>query len=344
MNLSWPKNSWYVAAWDHEVQRLHTLRRILLGDAVVLYRKTDGKPVALEDRCCHRHAPLSHGKLKGDNIQCAYHGFTFGPDGVCTRIPTQEDIPGSAKVRSYPVAEKYHWIWIWLGDPEKADEDLIPDFGVMGHPDWSWKGETLYVEGNYMLVVENLMDLTHLPTLHPTTLANTVIPETEYPLEFNIGDDSIEVNRWAGDTHVPGYFRVLAGLDKDINVDRWMYTTYSPPSFVRIDIGAAETGSGAKDGDRSKGVTTWNLNAITPETERTSHYFWAQAEDFATDDPTLTELDFQLVRQAFQEDLAIIKGQQKNIDLNPGATRVHQDADRGGVAARQMVERMIEAE
>jgi vanillate O-demethylase monooxygenase subunit len=339
-----PRNAWYVAAWDHEVKRLNLMRRLLLGEPVLLYRKTDGKPVALEDRCCHRHAPLSHGRLKGDTVECAYHGLRFGPDGCCTHIPTQDQIPEAARVRSYPVAEKYHWIWIWMGDPALADEDLIPDFHVMDHPDWNWRGETLHVEGNYLLVVENLMDLTHLPALHVTTLANTAIPEDQIPTEYKIERDHIQVNRWVEDTPVPGYFRLLADIEKGARVDRWMNTTYTPPSFVRIDIGAAEAGTGARQGDRSKGVTTWNLNAVTPETETTSHYFWAQAQDFAGDDPTISELDFNLVHTAFQEDLAIIKGQQENIDLDPDAFRLDLAADRAGVQAKRMVDRMIKAE
>lgn len=339
-----PRNMWYVAAWDHEIKRLTLTRRLLLGDAVVLYRKSDGAPVALEDRCCHRHAPLSSGRLKGDTVECPYHGLRFGPDGRCTRIPSQDTIPDSARVRSYPVVEKYHWLWIWMGDPALADEDLIPNFDVMDHPDWTWRGETLHVEGNYMLVVENLMDLTHLPALHLTTLADTAIPENEIPVEYETTEDGIQVNRWVLDTPLPPYFRLLADLDRDARVDRWMNTAYTPPSFVRIDIGAAMTGSGAREGDRSQGVTTWNLNAITPETEATSHYFWAQAQDFASDDPSITELDFHLVHTAFQEDLAIIKGQQANIDLLPDAPRLDLAADRAGIQARRIVEKLVRAE
>ena len=152
------RNCWYVAAWDHEIQRLKLNRRILLGEPVLLYRKKDGAAVAMEDRCCHRHAPLSHGRLRGDNVECAYHGLVFDPTGVCVRIPSQETIPDTARVRSYPVAERHHWIWIWMGNPDKADESLIPNFEVLGDPAWNWRGETLAVAGNYLLVVENLME------------------------------------------------------------------------------------------------------------------------------------------------------------------------------------------
>src|SRR5574338_468475 len=103
------KNAWYVAAWDHELGR-DLLRRVILGEPVVLYRRADGGPVALEDRCCHRQAPLSRGKLIGDIVQCPYHGLQFAPDGRCVKVPSQERVPPSARVRAYPVVEKNHWI------------------------------------------------------------------------------------------------------------------------------------------------------------------------------------------------------------------------------------------
>ena len=198
-----------MAAWDHEVQRLKLMRRILLGEPVVLYRKTDGAPVALEDRCCHRPAPLSQGRLRGDRVECGYHGLQFDPSGVCVHIPSQDSIPKSARVRSYPLVEKYHCLWIWMGDPALADAAPIPDFGVMSHLDWSWRGERLEVEGHYLLVIENLMDLTHLPALHLTTLADTAIPGNEIPVDYRIEPDRIFVDRWILDTPVPPYFRVL---------------------------------------------------------------------------------------------------------------------------------------
>ncbi len=339
-----PKNCWYVVAWDHEVLRLHPLRRILLGAPVVLYRASDGSPVALEDRCCHRHAQLSRGRVRGDEIECAYHGLRFAPDGACVHIPSQTQIPPSARVRSYPVAEKHHWIWIWPGDPAMADERGIPDFGVMDRPDWTWRGETLAVAGNAMLAIENLMDLSHLPALHRTTLADTAIPDNDIPVDYRIENDEIRVDRWALDTPAPPYFRLLAGFAPDARVDRWMNTIFTPPAFVRIDIGAAEAGSGAREGDRSRAVTTWNLNAVTPETDASAHFFWAQAQDFAGDDPSLSELDFALVHKAFEEDLAVIAGQQENLDLDPAAPRLDLAADRAGIQARRMIERMARAE
>lgn len=338
------KNCWYVAAWGSEVGRLSLMRRILLDEPVVLYRRTDGKPVALEDRCCHRHAPLSAGRLRGDNLECGYHGFTYDPSGACVRIPTQDSIPANARVRSYPVVERHSFVWIWMGEPAAADASLIEDFHWLDDPAWRFKGERLEVRGNYLLLVENLCDLTHLPFVHSSSLGGTALPHRETPGTVLRQGNSVSVERWVENAPVTSYFRAVAGFARDAVVDRWMNLVFTPPAFVRLDIGAAEAGSGARAGNRARGVTTRNLNAITPETARTSHYFWAQAQNFGTDDPSIAELDFRMTHGAFLEDMKMIAGQQENIDLDAAAPRINVATDSGGMQARKVVETLIAAE
>ena len=97
------KNCWYVVAWSKDIGR-ELVGRILLNEYVVLYRKEDGTPVALENRCPHRNLPLSEGRLIGDEIECGYHGMVFNCDGVCTHLPGSDEAPDWASVRRYPVA------------------------------------------------------------------------------------------------------------------------------------------------------------------------------------------------------------------------------------------------
>jgi len=138
------KNFWYVAASDHEVAR-KPFGRMILGEPIVLFRKEDGTPVALEDRCVHRHLPLSMGKLVGDHLQCHYHGLRYDCTGRCVRVPGQNTIPPSAQVKSYPVVERYRWLWIWMGDPALADPDKITDFHWLDDPNWGAKSCYLHV-------------------------------------------------------------------------------------------------------------------------------------------------------------------------------------------------------
>src|SRR5476649_2705264 len=89
------QNAWYVAAWDREIGRTPLARRIC-DQPMVFYRREDGTPVTLEDMCCHRMLPLSHGRVEGDLMVCGYHGLTFDSAGKCVRVPSQGRVPPSA--------------------------------------------------------------------------------------------------------------------------------------------------------------------------------------------------------------------------------------------------------
>ena len=113
------KNCWYVAAWDHELIDGTKLARTILEKPVVIYQGESGQVVALADRCCHRGAPLSMGRIEGDCIRCMYHGMKFEPSGKCIQIPGQDTIPPKLGVRSYPVVAHDHLVWIWMGTPPR---------------------------------------------------------------------------------------------------------------------------------------------------------------------------------------------------------------------------------
>ena len=338
------RNFWYVAAWDWEVRRQDLMRRTICGQPIVFWRREDGTPAALEDRCCHRHMPLSQGKVRGDFVECSYHGLTYDGSGACVRIPSQTSVPPSARVRSFAVHEKYHWIWIWMGDPALADPSKIEDFHWMDDPAWRAKGELLPVEGNYLLLVDNLLDLTHLQFVHPTTLGTSAISGA--PIRTEREGDLVRVTRWILNSPPPPFFQKVGGFGAEEPIDRWQIIEFTPPGFVRLDVGGARAGTGAPEGNRSQGISMRNLNALTPETETSTHYFWAQAHMFRIDDPTVTELLFRQVHTAFLEDLAVLQKQQGNIDAFaddlPRQVDFNQDA--GTIQARQVVDRLLAAE
>ena len=334
------RNAWYVAAWDHEIGR-DMRRRILLNEPVLLYRREDGKPVALEDRCCHRQAPLSMGRLIGDIVKCPYHGLEFDSSGACVRIPSQDRIPPSARVKSFPVIERNHWIWVWPGEPAKADPDLIEDFHWMDDPGWGFGGSYLKVEASYLLLVENLLDTTHLPFLHPTSLGTDAFAKSEF--EVTRQGDRIQVARWLMDKPPAPFHKQMGGFPDGMNVDRWQIAHFGPPSFIKLDVGSAPAGAGARQGDRSQGMNMWNLNAITPETGKTAHYFYAQAYNFKLDQRWIADLVRSQVTKAFLEDMAMIKAQQLNMDLGPSPV-VNLGQDKAWLAMRQIVARLLAEE
>ena len=344
------RNAWYVAAWDHEVAADKPLGRVILGEPVVLYRRRDGGAVALEDRCCHRHYPLHKGTVVDDCIQCHYHGLTFDDSGKCVRVPGQALIPETARVKRYPVAERHRWVWVWMGDPALADESGITDFHWMNDPQWRAKGAVYHVKGAYELVIENLLDLTHLSFVHQSTIGNQATAE-QAEVTTRRTDHDVTVARWMIDTPPPPTY-VKAGGFKG-NVDRWQFINFTPPCFVRLDVGALDTGRGAAlkktaafaaEGQLDGGIEMRNMNAITPETATSCHYFWAQAHNFLLDQPQVTDMLFQQIDLAFRQDWEVFENQQRWIDLDPQAPRVDVNGDAGQIQALRLLRRKIAEE
>jgi phenylpropionate dioxygenase-like ring-hydroxylating dioxygenase large terminal subunit len=333
-------NAWYVAAWDHEVTR--TLkRRVILDQPILLYRKDDGVAVALEDRCCHRQAPLSMGRLIGNVVKCPYHGLEFDASGKCVRVPSQDLVPKNAFVKAFPLVEKNHWLWIWMGDPAKADPKLIEDFHWLDDPAWRFGGNYLHVESNYLLLVENLLDTTHLPFLHPTTLGTDSFARSEFEVKRDA--DRITVARYLMNELPAPFHKQMGGFPDGMKVDRWQVTHYGPPCFVKLDIGSAPVGTPVRQGERGQGVNMWNLNAITPETEKTAHYFFAQAYNFKLDEPWVGNMLAKQITEIFMDDMAMVRAQQKNMDLGP-APSLTLGQDKAWIAMRGIVERQIREE
>jgi phenylpropionate dioxygenase-like ring-hydroxylating dioxygenase large terminal subunit len=336
------RNYWYVSAWSEELAA-EPVARIMLGEPVVLYRKADGAPVALEDRCIHRRAPLSIGKVVGDAIRCGYHGLTFDPSGACIKIPGQAAIPPAARVRRYPAVERHSCIWVWMGEPERADPAAIPDFHWLGTPDWAVCKKHAHVACHYQLVVDNLLDLSHLAFVHASTVGTDEVADKAKVKTERIGRDRLRVSRWTLDVapaRTYAEFGSYAG-----NIDRWQISEFQPPSTLVIDNGSATAGSGASEGGR--GAQRWGFmvcHGITPETERTTNYFWAAAHEFGADDSQIRDEFHRQCLHVVGEDIAVFEAQQRTIELDSGAPTIDIHYDAGPLQARRIVERLLAAE
>ena len=334
-----PRKSWYAAAWAGELEA-GPLARTFLGENVVLFRMADGAAAALEDRCCHRHAPLSKGRLVEHGLRCGYHGLVFDAAGNCLDIPGQQSIPPGARVRAYPVVERWGWIWIWPGPPEEADPAALPDFHLLEAAGWTSRGERLRIGCHYQLVVDNLLDLSHLTFLHEATIGSPQVAAT--PVTTERDGDRVRVTRWMLDVPPPPTFVRLAGFGG--NIDRWQIATAAPPGFVWLEVGGADAGTGAPQGDRGKGIERWNLNALTPETETSCHLFWAECRNFALDDQAVGALLHQQIHDTLMEDIDMLEAQQRTIEKLPEAARIDINADAGPIQARAIVARMLAEE
>ena len=351
------KNYWYVAAFANEIGRDPFPRRIL-DEPVVLWRTEAGVPVAFEDQCCHRQAPLSLGRTVGDCLQCGYHGMTFDAEGACVAIPGQTSIPEGARVRTYPVVERWDFVWIWMGDAALADPETIPNCLFNQADDWACVGGYLHLDCHYQLLVDNLLDLTHETFLHAKTIGNEHVADTPLakvqannkaalsvsPLQRAVSDrKSVTATRWMLDIDPPPIYTKSGGFEGR-KVDRWQLLHFEPPSHVWLDAGVAATGTGAPDGDRKEGITHILYDGITPETERSTHYFWTFPRDYKIDDPAIDELLGVGIQNTFIEDKEMLEKQQALMDAYPDRVRIDINADAPATQARRLVDRLLKAE
>ena len=306
--------------------------RVFLGEPVVLYRKQGGTPVALEDRCCHRQLPLSMGKLEGDELRCGYHGLKFDPSGACVEIPGQSNIPPQARVRAYPVLEKFGWVWIWMGDPAKADPALIPNWWWAEHPDWAFsRPDPIYVRCNYQLISDNVLDVTHLAYVHATSIGASSI--TEFPATTEREERLVRLTRWILDRPPPPLYKDAGGFEG--NVDRWQIVEHVPPCFSVNFAGCKDAG---------KRIDLMALSAPTPESENTTHYFFGFVRNFGLGDAAIERVfDVDFVR-VFNEDIPVLEAQQRMLDLKPDARKIDLAVDAAPLAARRMLEGFIARE
>jgi vanillate O-demethylase monooxygenase subunit len=330
------RNTWYAAALDREVGE-GLFARTVCNEPMVLFRTADGGVAAIEDRCCHRSLPLSLGKRIGDTIQCGYHGLQFDATGRCIKVPGQNSVPPGARVQSWPAVERHGFVWVWLGD-ETPDEAKIPDMHWNTAPGWAPMTDVLHVKAHHRLVTDNLLDLTHETYIHLQTIGNRAVAET--PIKTKRDPGGVHVTRWMLGCEPPPMWKPLRPFVGA--VDRWQLIHFTPPANVVIDVGMADAGTGAPDGDRSRGVQGRVINAVTPETETTSWYFWGFPRDFKIDDTQLTEKLRAQIVHTFNEDKAALEAQQASIDRNPAAHTIDINADAGILQSWRLVETMLE--
>jgi vanillate O-demethylase monooxygenase subunit len=337
------KNAWYVAGWDSELTSERLLSRRLLGTALVFYRGDDGRAVALEDRCCHRLAPLSHGQREGNCLRCMYHGLLFDASGRCVEVPGQERVGEKLRVRSFPVVERDHLLWVWMGDPALADAATIHDTHWHDTPGWqAERGGYIRYEADAQLIVDNLLDFSHLAFVHNKSIGTrkqgSVKPQVD-PLDAGV---RVRFTTLAGP--LPPFAQQLSKLPAIS--DRFNYYTWSIPSYYFAqDSVIAPPGEGYET-TSSLAMKLHTFIALTPETEVSTHYFWSTAHNaFETSVAGVTRALTAQVAGAFEEDRAIIEAQQRVInDAGDQATMVPIAADATLSRVRLLLDRMLAQE
>ena len=337
------KNAWYVAATPDEVDS-KPLGRQICGERIAFYRGAEGKVAAVEDFCPHRGAALSLGYVEGGNLVCGYHGLVMGCDGKVVSMPLQR-VGGFPCVKSYPVIEKYGFIWVWPGNPEKADESLLPELYWAESDEWAYGGGLYHINCDYRLMIDNLMDLTHETYVHADSIGQEEIDET--PVNTTVEGDEVITSRYMEDIMAPPFWAGNLrenGLADDVHVDRWQISRFTPPSHILIDVGVAHAGKGGKDADPEHRVRGVVGDFITPETENSHWYFWGLARNFRPDDAELTDRIREGQGRIFSQDLGVLEAQQRNLESYPDRRLLMLGIDAGGVQSRRVLDRLVKAE
>lgn len=335
------RNCWYVAGWSKDYE--HSLKaQTLLGENIVFYRQADGKPAALEDACPHRKLPLSMGQLEGDNVVCGYHGLTFDCTGRCTDSPTQRGMtPRRAVVRSYPVVDRYRLLWIWMGDPEKANPDEIFEIANFDNPNWGYTdGGVLPIECNYLWVVDNLLDPSHVAWVHVTSFAGS--GTDDQPLDMEKTDRGVIVSRWIYDQPASPYYKDLVRFDG--NCDRKQHYEMCFPAIALNKSVYTPIGTGGPDNPIVEDTyVNISYNFMTPVDEHNTQYIWFQHRNTDPNDKAISETMNAGAVMAFNEDKAILEAVHKGMDalITP---HIDLGLDLGAKTFRMQLKRLIDGE
>lgn len=215
--MNYLRNAWYCAALSEEVGEAPFARRIL-DEPVLIARDTEGAARAMSDMCPHRFAPLHKGIREGDSIECPYHGLRFDLGGRCVHNPHGSGrIPAAANLHAYPIVERQGVIWLWPGDPAAADESLIVDLRLIPRDGAPIAGH-LDMAVDYRLVIDNLLDLSHAPYIHPGTLAPARMARQSH---FDAGDRSLQCRYLMRDVETPAVRHCFSRTRAATFIPKW---------------------------------------------------------------------------------------------------------------------------
>lgn len=339
--MSFLRNSWYVGCISSELAE-GPIARTILGENLVMFRGDDAIPAILADRCSHRFVRLSGGKVIGSAIECPYHGLRFDGAGACVHQPFEQGEPAPHnRVRSYPLVERGGFVWLWPGDAAMADPALIPDsFEILDLPELKTVHGYLRVEGNYQIVVDNLLDLTHVDFIHPEAR----LPEGFETYRNEVEQRGDQVINWLWKPNsTPNFIQAALRGGSSRKADVFSHMEWNAPSLIMLRTGLQDVGE-----PEGSDLNLPSAHLLTPETETTTHYFWTVGRDRKTDDTALDDLILTSLTRIFStQDGPMIAQQQEAMgdETDLFAHRpVILSSDAAAVRARRILQRMIREE
>ena len=221
-----------------------------------------------------------------------------------------------------------------MGEPANANEDLIIDFPY--HDQWSFHFGHYPIEANFMFLIDNLMDLTHLGYVHGSTIGGDIENQNVAEVETWKTEQGARFVRWMEDVPPPPTFVASGGFRG--NIDRRAEFEYIAPASVMQSTGVFDAGKGSKESiDLDGGLKFRLFHHATPASEGEFHYFFSAGVEGASLDSPESQKFFQDVLDAFLEDKLFIEAQQDAVTRNPSERLLLREHDKAVAYARQAV-------
>ena len=231
--------------------------------------------------------------------------------------------------------------------PRPRRSASIVDFPYLSDPRWKGIPDYLHYDANYLLIMDNLSDFAHLAFVHTKTLGGS----EEYafvtkPVAIERLERGFRVERWHMNSHSPPFHhKVIPNKDdKDDKVDRRNIANMYIPGIFYMETMFAPAGQGAEKGNLEGAKEYRNCQFMTPETDRTTHFFWAYLNDFEGDDANISRSLHASLIEGFMEDKAIIERQQVTLDEDPSFQMLAIIADAPLSHFRRVLGKLIDAE
>ncbi len=337
----WPRNQWYIAGWAEEFGEI-PIERTILGERVLLFRSISGAATVLAGLCVHRFMPLVKGVRTGDSIECAYHGMTFGSDGACTRGPAGVTASGGARIKRYAVIEQGPLVWVWMGDADVADPCKMPDTSRCGIATDGWRADpngTMHFAARYMLIVDNLFDLSHIAWVHASLLGKP--PVCAEPAIVSKEDCILRADRQAFGP-VDDFSRFLFP-DCVGPIQQMLGTEFLGPGLISAVGPWVREAEGSPLAGKDWGQLQY-VHGITPETASTTHLYSLVSRNFRLDDEALSDALCSQNKAVVAQDCELTGMIEASLDSADTASELSFRSDHGGIEARRLIQALIDAE
>ena len=336
----WPRNQWYIAGWADEFGEA-PIERTILGERVLLFRSESGTPTVLAGLCPHRFMPLVKGIRTADSIECAYHGMTFDGEGLCTKGPAGSPPGGATRLTRFATIEQGSLVWVWMGD-HVADPAKMPDTSRCGIATEGWRADpngTMHFAARYMLMVDNLFDLSHIAWVHASLLGKP--PICAEPALVSRENCLLRADR--NDIGPVDDFSRFLFPESVGPIQQTLGTEYLGPGLITAVGPWVREAKGSPLAGKDWGQIHF-VHGITPETATTTNVYSLVTRNFRLDDEALSAAMCGQNKAVLAQDCELAGVIEAGLGEADTASELSFRSDHGGIEARRLIQSLIDAE